>query len=120
MTASNNPLEMGFGKFCRLDGEIDFLGLDALRRIAAEGPARVLRGLRIDAPGTLPDPGASWPVLLDGQEIGRVAEPVFSPRLGEVLAIVLVDRRAAEASEVAVCPPGGSPLAARLSGLPFS
>ena len=35
MTAENNPLEMGYGKFCTLDGSIDCIGLSALQRIGS-------------------------------------------------------------------------------------
>ena len=33
MTMDNNPLEMGFGKFCNLTGDIDCIGREALLNI---------------------------------------------------------------------------------------
>jgi aminomethyltransferase len=49
ITVDTNPFEVGMGYdwMVDLDQEADFLGKEALRRIKAEGPARMLVGLEI-------------------------------------------------------------------------
>ncbi len=47
MTLDNNPYEVGLGWQVDHDQEGDFIGREALARIAAEGPARKLAGVEI-------------------------------------------------------------------------
>ena len=48
MTRENNPLECAFDRFCQLDGSINFIGLDALRKIASDGVRQMIRGVLFD------------------------------------------------------------------------
>ena len=45
-TLANNPLECGFDRLCNLGDEINYIGREALRQIAADEPAQSIRGLR--------------------------------------------------------------------------
>ncbi len=119
MTAENNPLEMGLGRLCRLDGEIECIGLAALRRIAADGPARVLRGVRVDL-DPCPALVEPWPVTLAGEEVGRLGSAVRSPRFEATIGLALVRRDAAAADEVQLHLPDGRALPARLCDVPFT
>jgi dimethylsulfoniopropionate demethylase len=90
MTRANNPYECGFDAFCQLDRAIDFIGREALEPIAATGPDRRVRGLRIDA-DALPMCREPWPVVCDGVHVGQVTSVAMSPRLGCGVAIGMID-----------------------------
>ena len=48
-TRANNPLECGFAPLCHLGSEVDYIGREALRAIAADGPVQMLRGIKFGA-----------------------------------------------------------------------
>ena len=119
MTIANNPLECGLDRFCHHDRDIDFIGRTALRRIAAEGPARKILGLRIKAAG-LPSCVAPWPVLRDGGLVGSVSSAAMSPACQTGLAFAMLDRGHWEPGiTVSVLTPTGA-LPAEVSSLPFN
>lgn len=76
----------GLERLVELDQEADFIGKDALRRIADEGVDRKLVGIRISG-DPMTDEGALnefWPVRDEGgRAIGRVTAGAWSPRLEE-------------------------------------
>jgi dimethylsulfoniopropionate demethylase len=119
MTIANNPLECGLDKYCRLDGSVDCLGMEALRRIAAQGVARKIVGLRIET-DSLPSCVAPWPVLADGKHIGTVSSAAMSPSFATGLAFAMVERGFWEAGQaVRVVTPAGA-RAATVATLPFA
>jgi len=91
MTAENNPLEMGYGKFCTLDGSIDCIGLSALQRIDTDGAARMIRGIRFDG-SPCPPCYVPWPVSVGSQQVGQITSAAFSPRLNINIGMSLIDR----------------------------
>jgi len=96
ITVDTNPFEVGMGYdwMVDLDQKADFIGKDALRRIKAEGPARKLVGLELGgAPlGTYNDGSMidAFPVLHDGEIVGKVTSACFSPRLEKNIGLALV------------------------------
>ncbi len=80
MTRENNPLEIGLGKFCSLDGSVDHIGRAALQKIAADGVAREIRGVAFGG-GPCPTCSKPWPVMVDDREVGRITSAIWSPRL---------------------------------------
>ncbi len=117
MTAENDPLEAGLARYCHLDRETGCLGLEALRRIAAEGPARMVRGLRLQA-AALPPCTQPWPVTADGQPAGQVTSAALSPGLGAI-AFAMLERGWWEpGTKVTVATPAGE-VAAEVAELPF-
>jgi aminomethyltransferase len=81
MTLENNPYEVGLERLVDLDKDQDFMGRDALRRIASTGVRRKLVGVQIEGP-RLPFNDQRWPVRDDsGQEVGSVTSALYSPRL---------------------------------------
>lgn len=83
-----NPLEAGLEFAVKLEKEAAFVGRDALRRIAAEGPSRRRVGLRILGPKVARH-GMS---ILDGDRVvGRVTSGAPSPTLGYPIAMGYVD-----------------------------
>lgn len=73
-----NPYEAGLGWIVKLD-KGDFVGRDALARIADEGPRRRLVGFRLHERGI---PRAGYPVRLDDEEVSEVRSGAMSPTLG--------------------------------------
>jgi len=88
-----DPYEVRLDKLVKLDKPGDFVGKEALRRIAAEGTPRLLVTLRIQGDET-PEYGAA--VTQDGREVGIVRSPAESPTFGGQIAMAAVDRELAE------------------------
>ena len=85
-----DPFEVRLDNVIKLDKPGDFVGKDALRKIAAEGTARLLTTLRIDG-DEVPEYGAA--VTLDGRDVGIVRSPCQSPTFDSgVIAVAAIDR----------------------------
>jgi aminomethyltransferase len=84
-----DPYEVRLDKMVKLDKPGDFVGKEALRRIASEGTPRLLTTLRIEGDAT-PEYGAA--VTKDGNEVGIVRSPAHSPTFGEQIAMAVIDR----------------------------
>jgi aminomethyltransferase len=85
-----DPFEVRLDNVVKLDKPGEFIGKEALRRIAAEGTARLLTTLRIEG-DEVPEYGA--PVTLDGRDVGIVRSPCQSPTFDmQVIAMAAVDR----------------------------
>ena len=107
MTLENNPFEVGLDRFFKMGKEADYLGREALERIAANGPARKL--VRVAAEGEPIDPPRSTYPLNDGSgaQIGFVTSLVYSPRLERNIGFGFVPVELSAA---------GTPLAINVSG----
>lgn len=84
-----DPFEVRLDNVIKLKTDNDFVGREALKRIAAEGTPRLLTTLRIDGED-VPEYGAA--VTVDGVEAGIVRSPCESPTFGEVIAMAAIDR----------------------------
>lgn len=81
ITLEDSPYTIGMGRFVDLDKGVPFIGQEALRRIAEEGPARRLVGIELDGE-PLPWPNEHfWTISDGGQQLGHVTRCVHSPRL---------------------------------------
>ena len=91
MTRENNPFEIGHGKFCVVDGSIDYIGRSALQKIAAKGVGREIRGITF---GGDPCPTCSqpWPVFAANQQVGQITSGIWSPRLKTNIGQSMIDR----------------------------
>ncbi|MGC6519020.1 MAG: dimethylsulfoniopropionate demethylase [Candidatus Puniceispirillaceae bacterium] len=119
MTQDNNPLEMGYGRFCVLDGSIDFIGREALQAIAADGPERMIRGVRFEGP-PCPACHAPWPVHVGDRQVGRITSAAWSPRYESNLGLSLIDLDfLQEGQRLSVSLPDGGQVAGRVCELPF-
>jgi aminomethyltransferase len=79
------PYDFNLDRMVALDKDVEFLGKDRLREVAAEPPNRFVT-LKVDGE-TLPAYGAA--VTKDGEDIGVLTSPTDSPRYGKIgLAIV--------------------------------
>ena len=92
MTMDNNPLEMGFGKFCNLTGDIDCIGREALLNIQNAKTKRHIRGVTgkgangifaVSSFGNVACPICStpWPVYVGAEQVGQITSAIWSPRL---------------------------------------
>jgi len=84
-----DPFEVRLDNVIKLETGNDFVGRDALKRIAAEGTPRLLTTLRIDGED-VPEYGAA--VTVSDVEAGIVRSPCESPTFGEVIAMAAIDR----------------------------
>lgn len=122
ITVDTNPFEVGMGYdwMVDLEQEADFIGKQALARIKAEGPARRLVGLEIGGPplGTYNDGSMidAFPVLHEGEVVGRVTSACFSPRLERNIGLALVRSDLSEIGTVFSVDVGERPGASLPSG----
>jgi aminomethyltransferase len=84
-----DPFEVRLDKVVKLDKPGDFIGKEALKRIASEGTPRLLTTLKIEGDDT-PEYGAT--VTQDGREVGIVRSPAKSPTFDEQIAMATIDR----------------------------
>lgn len=112
----SNPYEIGLGDLVVLDGP-DFVGRDALARIADHGAERQLLGAVLDGErlGTLPHP---VPFECDGTVFGELRAASWSPRFSANIGLALVDASLQPGAVGSVDPPAGS-RSARLVSLPY-
>jgi aminomethyltransferase len=113
-----DPFEVRLDNVVKLDKPGDFVGKEALQRIARDGTPRLLTTLRIEG-DQLPEYGAA--VTKDGAEVGIVRTPVQSPTFDmEVIAMAAIDRALAldegETVDVAV---GDGTATARVAPFPL-
>ena len=90
MTMDNNPLEMGFGKFCNLTDDIDCIGREALLNIQNTKPKRHIRGVKFGNEAC-PTCSTPWPVYLGAEQVGKITPAIWSLRLKTNVGLSLID-----------------------------
>jgi glycine cleavage system aminomethyltransferase T len=113
-----NPFEVRLGKYINLDVPDDVVGIQALRRIKAEGIKRHQLGLVLE--GEKPEPlGFSREVIThNGKPVGMMTNCVWSPRMTCNIGYALIDV-AVQAGETVMVQRARGPVAAKLVELPF-
>ena len=107
MTIADNPFEVGLDRLVDLDKSSDFIGKQALKRIATEGVKRKLVGIEIQGP-PIEFNMTKWAVARDHTRIGSVTSAIHSPRLKKNIGYAMVPiEYAAVGSELTVQTPGG-------------
>lgn len=87
---ATNPFEVRMGKYLSLNCPEDTIGIQALRKIKAEGPKRHSLGLVMDAEEPI-KPGFTWlPMFRDGQRVGDLTNCVFSYRMQKNIGFALI------------------------------
>lgn len=94
-----------------------FIGQDALKKIAAEGPAKKIIGLKLDGKRTARQDMAV--TSADGTPIGHVTSGCMSPTLGYPIAMALVNADQAEVGSKLKITVGSSTVDAEVVKLPF-
>jgi glycine cleavage system aminomethyltransferase T len=119
MTLDNNPYELGLERLVNLDKAADFIGRDALRKIARTGVSRRLVGLEIS--GTKMDLNFTrYPIRAEGgKTAGFVTSCVHSPRLKKNIGYaMLAIEKSKEGTRLEVDAPDGA-RAAVVVPMPF-
>ncbi len=99
MTRDNNPLEIGLERFCVTDGSIDYIGRQALQKIASEGVSRQIKGVAFDG-GPCPTCSIPWPVMVGDRKVGQITSAIWSPRLKRNVGQAMIDRGYWDAGQV--------------------
>ncbi len=82
MTLDDNPIEAGLDRFFKIGKTADYLGREALERIADAGPDRRMVRLKVQG-DAIPNPRETYPLTVaDTGASGCVTSITFSPRLG--------------------------------------
>ena len=115
---NTNPFEVRLDRFVDLDVPDDTIGIEALRRIKAEGITRHQLGIVLEGDKPAPMGARREEVFLDGRRIGMMTNCMWSFRLKANIGFVLVDTAAKAGQTVTVARPGG-PAEGRLSEIPF-
>jgi len=89
MTLDNNPYELGLERLVNLDKAAEFIGREALKKIAREGVSRKLVGVEIGG-GRMDLNMTRYPVRVDGKTAGFVTSCVHSPRLKKNIGYAMV------------------------------
>jgi len=119
ITEAIDPLSAGLNFAVTLDkgGDGDeagsFIGQDALKKIALDGPRRTLAGLVLDGRRTARQ---GMTISAKGKEIGIVTSGCLSPTLDKPIAMAYVDTGTQGRVEVAL---GRGSVAAEIVALPF-
>lgn len=91
MTDQNNPFECGLGKFCAVDRVSDFIGRDALAKVAQDGPSQQIRPIAIHGEA-VPACDRPWPITIDSKRVGQVTSAAWSPDFQTNVSIGMVDK----------------------------
>jgi aminomethyltransferase len=111
-----NPYEAGLGRVVKLTKEGDFVGRDALEKVARDGPDRTLVGLIVEGRGIARH---GYPVLADGRRTGIVTSGTQSPTLGVPIAMANVAPADGEPGTVVEIEIRDARVPARVVALPF-
>ena len=114
-----NPFEVRMGRFVDLDSPDEAIGIQALRRIHAEGPKRHQLGVKLTIEGQLTYFDRKGTVFKDGQQAGHITATQWSPRLESNIGLCLVSRDVKPGDHVDVYLPGGIPAKGEMCKLPF-
>jgi aminomethyltransferase len=96
MTLENTPLEIMGLEHLVEDQPQDYIGKEALERQRREGVRRKLVGIELEGDELRAELTWFWPVSHEGEEVGRVTDAIWSPRLERNIGYVWVPVELAE------------------------
>ncbi|HET9853411.1 MAG TPA: glycine cleavage T C-terminal barrel domain-containing protein, partial [Candidatus Limnocylindrales bacterium] len=111
-----NPFDAGLGRVVKLEKPGDFVGREALARIAKDGPEKRLVGLRITGRGIARH---GYPVLAGDTPTGVVTSGTHSPTLGAPIAMAYVAPSDGEPGTILNVEVREQPVSAEVVPLPF-
>jgi glycine cleavage system aminomethyltransferase T len=115
---ATTPFEVRLGKYVDLDVADDVVGIQALRRIKAEGIKRHQLGVIMDGDKPVPFGLAPEPILYNGTRVGKMTNSVWSPRMKANIGFALISTEVQAGESVSVMRQSGL-TAATLVELPF-
>ncbi len=113
-----NPFEVRMEKYVDLDVPDDVVGIQALRRIADEGPKRHQLGIVMEGEALTAAHGQLHDIMQDGEKVGDVTCGIWSRRMEKNIGFALVSRKCSAGETVSVMKNGNN-VAATLVELPF-
>jgi glycine cleavage system aminomethyltransferase T len=113
-----NPFEVRLGKYVDLDVPDDVVGIQALRRIKAEGIKRHQLGVILEGDQPAPLGFRLEDVAHNGVKVGRMTNCVWSPRLKANIGFALISSSVGAGQNVTIHRASGQ-TAAKLVELPF-
>jgi aminomethyltransferase len=113
---ATNPFDAGLGRVVKLEKPGDFVGREALARVASDGPAKQLVGLSITGRGIARH---GYPVLAGERRTGVVTSGTHSPTLGRPIAMAYVAPGDAEPGTILAVEVREQPVSAEVVPLPF-
>jgi len=121
LTEDIDPLTAGLKFAVNLDKDQDekgepFIGIEALQKIAAEGPTQKRIGLKLDGRRT---PREGMNIQKGGEVIGQVTSGCLSPTLGYPIAMAYVPTDTANEGDTLQIDFNGKPQDAQVVKLPF-
>lgn len=114
LTEQTDPISAGLEFAVQLDK--DFIGVEVLRKIKAEGPRRKLVGLELDGRRIARQ---GTPVKKDGQVVGEVTSGTFGPTVQKSIAMAYVDSALAAEGTALECDLKGTMNPCKVVKLPF-
>jgi glycine cleavage system aminomethyltransferase T len=115
---ATNPFEVRLGKYVDLGVADDVIGIQALRRIAAEGVKRHQLGLILEGATPAPLGFQREDIRHNGAKVGMMTNCVWSPRMKANIGYALISATVPAGETVEVMRSGGA-AAAKLVELPF-
>ena len=86
-----NPFELGLDRLVYLDGNIDFIGKDSLKKIKRDGVKRRQIGLELKCKPLKGPNTKFWAITVGEKKVGKVTSAVYSPRLKKNIALAMVE-----------------------------
>lgn len=114
LTEETDPISAGLG--WAVDLNKDFIGVEPLRKIAADGPKRKLVGLFVEGPRAARQ---GMTVRHNGQDVGIVTSGAVSPTLKRPIAMAYVDAALAAPGSTLTVDLRGTETPATVTPLPF-
>jgi glycine cleavage system aminomethyltransferase T len=114
-----NPYEVRMGRYVDLDAPDETIGIQALRRIHAEGPKRHQIGIKLNLDDRLPYLDQPSRIEKDGAFMGNITAHTWSPRLNQNIGMCLVSRDLRTDETVQVSLPTGQKCTGKTCKLPF-
>jgi glycine cleavage system aminomethyltransferase T len=113
-----NPFEVRLGKYTDLDVPDDVVGIQALRRIKANGIQRHQLGLVLE--GDSPSPLGFWleSISHNGSVVGKMTNCVWSPRMKANIGFALI-AKSVNVGDTVIVNRAKGPARAKLVELPF-
>ncbi len=109
MSLENNPYEINMGWTVDLEQSADFIGKEALAQIKNDGVTQRLLGAVLEGEKMTTCNEHYWPAFVDDTPAGYMTTCVYSPRLEQNLAFVMVKTEYANADQaVEIRSPSGS------------
>ena len=110
-----NPYEAGLGRVVKLD-KGEFVSGDALRAVADRGVERRLVGFELLEQGV---PRQGYPIVTNGEAVGRVTSGNVSPTLGKPIGMGYVPTGQAEVGQALAVQVRGRDVPGEVVALPF-